>query len=262
MPCLGVDPADTGTAIAIARLWQSWGCPQPAAELVPAEGWHCPITGNQRIVGVGANFTEHAAEVDMPTSAIPYLFERSPRTLAATGDALMVAATPELHCDYEVELAVIVDCRTDASTGSPATIFGYAVANDLTLRALQRQDPSVARAKSAPRSCPIGPYITSIDEVTDLGSLEMVSTVNGVVRQRALVRGMVHSATDLVAEIERAAPLRAGDVVLTGSPAGTAAGPATPGFLQDGDVVQCSIAQIGTIRNTVRLRRQKQGEVA
>jgi 2-keto-4-pentenoate hydratase/2-oxohepta-3-ene-1,7-dioic acid hydratase in catechol pathway len=73
---------------------------------------------------------------------------------------------------------------------------------------------------------------------------------------------MVHSAVELIAAIERAAPLAAGDVVLTGSPAGTAAGDSAVGFLQNGDVVECSIAQIGSIQNTVRLRRQPQGALA
>jgi 2-keto-4-pentenoate hydratase/2-oxohepta-3-ene-1,7-dioic acid hydratase in catechol pathway len=262
MPCLGVDPADTGTAIAMARLWESWGYPQPADELVHADALHCPITPNQRIVGAGANFAAHAAEVGMSASVIPHLFERSPSTLAASGDTLMIRSTPDQHCDYEVELAVVVDCRPSASVGSPSSVFGYAVANDLTLRALQQTDPTITCAKSAPRSCPIGPYITTADELPELGQLEMRSSVNGVLRQHAFLDEMVHSAVELIAAIERAAPLRAGDVVLTGSPAGTAVGDSSVDFLQNGDVVECSIAQIGSIQNTVRLRKQLQGALA
>jgi 2-keto-4-pentenoate hydratase/2-oxohepta-3-ene-1,7-dioic acid hydratase in catechol pathway len=262
MPALGVDPADTGTAIAIARLWESWGYPMPPSELVHADALLCPITANQRIIGAGANFVDHAAEVGMSASPIPHLFERSPSTLAGSGDDLMITSTPDQHCDYEVELAVVVDCRPSAVVGHPSSVFGYAVANDLTLRALQRSDPTVACAKSAPRSCPIGPYITTVDEVAELGRLEMRSSVNGVLRQHARLGDMVHSAANLIAAIERAAPLAAGDVVLTGSPAGTGAGDPSAGFLQNGDVVECSINGIGSIQNTVRLRKQLQGALA
>jgi 2-keto-4-pentenoate hydratase/2-oxohepta-3-ene-1,7-dioic acid hydratase in catechol pathway len=253
LPVLGVDPADTGTAIAVCQLWQSWGAELPPGS-VAAEALHCPITVNQRVVGVGANFADHAAEVGMSTSAIPFLYERSPHTLAAPDDAVLVSASPDQCCDYEVELAAVIGCRPSTATTAPAPIFGYAVANDLTLRALQRVDPAVTRAKSALRSCPVGPYITTVDEISELGALEMVSRVNGAVRQRDRLRAMIHSATELVADIELAATLRAGDVILTGSPAGTAAGHGSPQYLLDGDVVECSIEQLGSIRNTVRLR--------
>jgi 2-keto-4-pentenoate hydratase/2-oxohepta-3-ene-1,7-dioic acid hydratase in catechol pathway len=260
MPRLGLDPADTGSAIAVAQLWASWGHPLPAPQLVSAERMHCPITINQRVVGAGANYADHAAEVGMATSSVPHLFERSPRTLAADGDSLLVAATADQLCDYEVELAVVIDARPSATPAAGSSIFGYTVANDLTLRSLQRRDPMVTRAKSAPRSCPIGPYIVSSDEVAELDALELRSTVNGVQRQRAPLSDMVHSATELVAAIEVAAPLRAGDVVLTGSPAGTAAGGSAASYLQDGDVVECSISRLATLRNTVRLRAQRHGE--
>jgi 2-keto-4-pentenoate hydratase/2-oxohepta-3-ene-1,7-dioic acid hydratase in catechol pathway len=174
----------------------------------------------------------------------------------------MITSTPDQHCDYEVELAVVVDCRPSASGRSSSSVFGYAVANDLTLRALQQTDPTVTCAKSAPRSCPIGPYITTGDELPALGQLEMRSSVNGVLRQQAMLGEMVHSATELIAAIERAAPLRAGDVVLTGSPAGTSAGGSSVDFLQSGDVVECSIGQLGSIQNTVRLRKHFQGALA
>jgi acylpyruvate hydrolase len=256
-PSIGVDPVDTATAIAVCRLWQSWSAPLPPSALVRADALHCPITANQRIVGVGANFAAHAAEVSMQTTSVPHLFERSPHTLAASGHDLLVTADADQHCDYEVELAVVIDCRMpDPTSGAATPVFGYAVANDLTLRALQRLDPTVVRAKSALRSCPVGPFITTADEIEDIGGLEMVTSVNGEVRQRALLRSMVHSVADLVAGIEQAARLQAGDVILTGSPAGTAAGRSPSIFLRDADVVECSIERLGTINNTVRLRER------
>jgi 2-keto-4-pentenoate hydratase/2-oxohepta-3-ene-1,7-dioic acid hydratase in catechol pathway len=157
--------------------------------------------------------------------------------------------------DYEAELAVIIGRESRRLTEASAldAIFGYAVANDVSSRDLQKIDSQFSRSKSFDTFCPIGPWITTADEVPDPQDLLISSSVNGEVRQNSTTAQMLFTVRDLLVYLSATMTLYPGDVILTGTPPGVGLGFKPPIYLQPGDTVECSIVGLGGISNTVVL---------
>jgi 2-keto-4-pentenoate hydratase/2-oxohepta-3-ene-1,7-dioic acid hydratase in catechol pathway len=198
-----------------------------------------------KIVAVGRNYAEHAAEMGGDAPAEPLIFLKPSTAVIGPGDPIACPRQSE-RVDFEGELAVVVGrvCRDVTEESAYDAVLGYTCANDVTARDLQKRDGQWSRAKGFDSFCPLGPWIE-----TDLDPADVaISTRLGAdTRQRARTTQLLHSVGELLAYVSAAMTLLPGDVVLTGTPAGV--GPMRPG-----DEVTVAIEGIGALTNPVAAR--------
>jgi len=195
-----------------------------------------------KIVCVGRNYAEHAREFGNPVPERPLLFLKPPSALIGPGEPIILPAASS-RVEHEAEIAVVVGRRLQfvSSTEAEAGIGAIACANDVTARDLQQADHQWARAKGFDSFCPVGEGVAGLD----WSNLEIIGRVNGQERQRGHSRDMVFPIPALLAYISAVMTLEPGDLVLTGTPAGTSQ-------LHDGDMVEVEIPGVGVLRNPVR----------
>lgn len=213
----------------------------------------CPIVSPSKILAIGLNYMDHIRETNKQVPDYPIVFAKFPSALSAPfGD---VVVDPELTemADYEVELAVIIGKTVKGISREDAleAVYGYAIANDVTARDWQRKDGQFSRSKSFDSFCPLGPWITTADEVPDPNSLRIASWVNGEKRQESNTDKMIFDVSHLIWYIARGMTLYPGDVILTGTPHGVGFAMDPPRYLVAGDIVACQIADLGRIENLV-----------
>ncbi|MFJ6936466.1 fumarylacetoacetate hydrolase family protein [Streptomyces sp. NPDC101132] len=195
-----------------------------------------------KVVAIGRNYAEHAAELGNEVPEVPVAFFKPSTSVVGPGDPIAYPSfSNELH--HEAELAVVIGrmCREVPRERVKDVVLGYTCANDVTARDVQQREKQWARAKGFDSSCPLGPWI---ETDLDPGDLTIQCTVNGVQRQLGRTSDMVRSVEDLIAHVSEAMTLLPGDVVLTGTPAGV-------GPLNVGDEVAVTIEGIGTLTNKV-----------
>ncbi len=201
----------------------------------------CP-TVPTKIVAVGLNYRDHARELNMEVPQEPLLFLKPPSSVVGPGDVIKL---PEMsqQVDYEAELAIVIGQRAKdvPVENADAYILGYTCLNDVTARDLQRKDVQFTRSKGFDTFCPIGPWIETEIEPSDL---EIRCILNGEVRQDSRTSQLIHSPQSLLSFISRIMTLEPGDVIATGTPKGI-------GQLAPGDEVVVSIGGIGELINTV-----------
>jgi 2-keto-4-pentenoate hydratase/2-oxohepta-3-ene-1,7-dioic acid hydratase in catechol pathway len=202
-----------------------------------------PPCSPTKIVGIGLNYRDHAAERNKPLPGEPLLFLKPPSALLASGDPILLPAGVG-RVDHEAELAVVIgeEAKNIPVANAGQAILGYACFNDVTAREIQERDGQFTRAKGFDSFAPLGPWIETDLDPTDL-SIE--GAVNGIVRQRSRTRELIFSPSFLVSFVSRVMTLYPGDVIATGTPAGI-------GPLADGDKVEITIEGIGTLANPVR----------
>jgi 5-carboxymethyl-2-hydroxymuconate isomerase len=213
-----------------------------------------PVRRPGKIVAVGRNYRDHAAEEEADLPAEPLLFAKLPSAVVGDGAEIRWSGVLTTSVDYEAELAVIIG-RTARHVPVEAAldhVLGYTCLNDVSARDLQARDGQWMRAKSLDTFCPMGPWIVTRDQVPDPAALRVRCRVNGVVCQDAPTADMVHGVAELIAYCSRSFTLQAGDVIATGTPGGVGAFRNPPRFLADGDVVEVDIDAIGTLRNPCR----------
>jgi len=166
----------------------------------------------------------------------------------APGEPIVIAAGTSA-VDYEVELVAVIGKRGKhiAREDAAAHVFGYCVGNDVTERAWQHATAQWALGKSFDTHAPIGPWITTADEIGDPHGLEISCTVNGEVRQSSNTRHLVFNLWDQIAHLSQAMTLEVGDLIFTGTPGGVGAAMKPPRFLKAGDMVRCEIERLGAI---------------
>lgn len=203
-----------------------------------------------KIVGIGRNYRDHAAELGNPMPEEPLVFLKAPSSVVGPGAPVVLPPESE-RVELEGEIAAVVRRRlTRASEAeAEAALLGVTCALDVTARDLQRKDATFARAKSFDTFCPLGPAVLV---APDLGALEVVSRVNGQERQRGRTADMAFGVAALAAYVSRCMTLEPGDVILTGTPAGVAP-------LADGDVVEVEVPGVGVLRNPVEAWRAGRG---
>lgn len=212
-----------------------------------------PLVGPRAIVAVGLNYREHAAEVSWEAPPTPLLFAKWPSSLSDPYAQVTVDRSLTTQVDFEVELVAVIGRVTLDVTVDEALdhVAGYTVANDISARDIQHSESQWTRAKSFNGFCPIGPWVTTADEVPDPQSLKLSCSVNGEIRQSSSTAHMVHGVADLVAFASRAMTLNPGDIILTGTPSGVAMGESEPRWLSAGDVVRSEVEGLGHLENEI-----------
>jgi 2-keto-4-pentenoate hydratase/2-oxohepta-3-ene-1,7-dioic acid hydratase in catechol pathway len=197
-----------------------------------------------KIVGVGRNYREHAAELGNAVPPHPLLFLKPATTVIADG-APIVLPPESSQVEFEAEIGVVIGrrLRRAAEDAARAGIAGLTCVNDVTARDLQRSDEQWTRAKGFDTFCPLGPRVVPV-EPGRFAELEVFCRVNGVERQHGRARDMVFAIPTLVAYISQVMTLEPGDLIATGTPAGV-------GPLHPGDVVEVEIPGVGLLRNPV-----------
>lgn len=203
-----------------------------------------PVIPRSKIVCVGKNYRDHAAEMGGEAPAEPMLFLKPNTSVIGPNDAI-VRPVQSQRTDFEGELAVVIGriAKNVPAENALDYVLGYTIGNDVTARDLQRSDGQWSRAKGFDTFCPLGPAIETDFDLD--GGARVVTRVNGEVRQDGPISDMVHSVPDIIAYASAAFTLLPGDVILTGTPAGI-------GPFQAGDVVEVEITGLGVLRNTVR----------
>lgn len=212
-----------------------------------------PVPAPGKILAIGHNYLAHVAEVGKEVPTEPYVFGKYVNSLCGPEDPVEYPQGLSTQLDYECELAVIIGKRTknvDEEQGMES-VFGYAVANDISTRDLQKTLGQISLSKGMDSFCPMGPWLTTKNDVSDPQKLKVQSHVNGEPRQNGNTSDMVFSVAQLVAYISRFVTLNIGDIILTGTPAGVGMGFEPPRFLEEGDVITCSIAELGSISNQI-----------
>ncbi|WP_213453793.1 fumarylacetoacetate hydrolase family protein [Rhizomonospora bruguierae] len=256
VPNLGVEARTTADVIeqsATIRARLAQGNASTLADGQPA--LECPVVAPSKILAIGLNYLDHIKETGATQPERPILFAKYANALAGPTDPTILDPRLTSELDYEAELAVIIGRAARRLTDENAldSVFGYAVANDVSARDWQRTDAQFSRSKSYDTFCPIGPWLTSADEIADPQDLRITSRVNGEVRQDSTTAQMLFSVRELLVYLSSTMTLYPGDVILTGTPPGVGLGFRPPVFLQPGDTVECEIAGLGRIGNTVEL---------
>ncbi|GAA1512478.1 2-keto-4-pentenoate hydratase/2-oxohepta-3-ene-1,7-dioic acid hydratase in catechol pathway [Agromyces terreus] len=202
-----------------------------------------PVIPRSKIVAVGKNYRDHAAEMGGEAPTEPLLFLKPNTSVIGTADIIVLPPQSE-QVEHEGEVAVVIGrvAKNVSEADAAGVVFGYTIANDVTARDLQRRDGQWSRAKGFDTFCPLGPVI---DTDLDLEAGTIETRVNGEVRQHGSLSDMVHSIPAIIAYASSVFTLLPGDVILTGTPAGV-------GPLVDGDVVEVEVSGLGTLTNTAR----------
>jgi 2-keto-4-pentenoate hydratase/2-oxohepta-3-ene-1,7-dioic acid hydratase in catechol pathway len=199
-----------------------------------------PVIPRSKVVGIGKNYADHAAEMQGEVPAEPLMFLVPNTAVVGPGDPVVIPdVTAEVS--YEAELAVVIGrlCKDVPAADAASVVFGYTGANDVTARDLQRTDGQWARAKGMDTFCPLGPWI---ETDLDTSQLAIRCTVDGELRQDGSTSEMVHGIGALVEYVSRAFTLLPGDVILTGTPAGV-------GRVSAGQRVEVEVEGIGSLSN-------------
>lgn len=199
-----------------------------------------------KIIAIGLNYHDHAKEMNVSVPEYPLIFMKPPTTVILNGESIIYPhQTKELH--YEGELGIVIKEKIKDISKDEAYKFiaGYTCANDVTARDLQRIDGQWTRSKSFDTFCPLGPRIVSY--VDPIAGLEIITRVNGNIKQYSNTKNMIFNVYELVSFISYIMTLMPGDVIITGTPPGV-------GPLVVGDTVEVEIEGIGVLKNMVTAR--------
>jgi 2-keto-4-pentenoate hydratase/2-oxohepta-3-ene-1,7-dioic acid hydratase in catechol pathway len=225
-----------------------------AEQRVPlAEATLCaPIPDAQKIICVGLNYRDHAEETGQEIPAAPMWFAKFANSLTGSGQPIVLPTAHAEYVDYEAELALVIGstARNVSTENARSCIAGAMPFNDVSARDLQLQNPLWTSGKAIDTFAPCGPALVTLDEIGDLGALELRTRVNSEVLQRGTTANLIFGPADLVAWLSRTITLLPGDIIATGTPAGV--GAAQGRFLRDGDTVEVEIDALGTLVNPVR----------
>ncbi|XP_038070646.1 fumarylacetoacetate hydrolase domain-containing protein 2-like [Patiria miniata] len=214
-----------------------------------------PINNCDKVLCVGMNYREHCIEQNVPIPTEPIFFSKFASTIVASGDDIIYPDVTE-ELDWEVELVIVIGKNGKNIQESDAMdhVIGYTVAHDVSARdwQLKKNGGQWLLGKTMDTFCPVGPAIVTKEEISDPHNLGIRCRVNGETRQNSNTNELVFNTMQLIAFISRLLTLRAGDLILTGTPSGVGVfRKPKPIFLKRGDVVECEIDEIGTISNKV-----------
>ena len=212
-----------------------------------------PLTGIGKIIAIGFNYVNHAAEmaVELPTE--PLIFMKATSALIGPFDNI-IQPRNALKLDYESELVIVIGKRAQYISEDEVFeyIAGYTVGHDVSERAFQRErGGQFTKGKSADTFAPVGPYLVTRDNIADVQNLSIWSEVNGEMRQQGTTADMVFGVKEIVSHLSQFMTLYPGDVIFTGTPAGVGDGMVPPQYLQPGDVVRVGIEGLESQRQVI-----------
>jgi 2-keto-4-pentenoate hydratase/2-oxohepta-3-ene-1,7-dioic acid hydratase in catechol pathway len=205
-----------------------------------------------KILAIGRNYVDHAIEGGAAPPEAPLLFNKLPNSLSAHNAAIVLPPI-SAKVDYEAELAVVIGRRAKRVSEAEALghIFGYTLINDVSARDLQFGDGQWTRGKGLDSFAPLGPFITTRDEIKDVQALKIEGRLNGEVMQSSNTGKMIFKVAYLVSYLSQGITLEPGDVIATGTPEGVGVFRKPPVLLKAGDVFEVTIEGLGTLRNPV-----------
>jgi 2-keto-4-pentenoate hydratase/2-oxohepta-3-ene-1,7-dioic acid hydratase in catechol pathway len=212
---------------------------------------YLPAVNAGKVVAIGRNYYDHAVEGGNEPPKSPLLFTKFTNALAGHNAQITLHAISE-QIDFEAEMAVVIGKRASKVNEADALdyVFGYAPLNDVSARDLQFSDGQWVRGKSLDGFCPVGPFITTRDEITDPQALKIEGILNGQVMQSSNTKMMIFGVAYLIHYITQGITLEPGDVIATGTPEGVGVFRKPPVLLKDGDVFDVAIEKLGALRNT------------
>jgi acylpyruvate hydrolase len=211
-----------------------------------------PVPDPEKIVCLGLNYRDHAAEAGQEIPAAPMWFAKFANSLIGSGEPIVLPPAHAEHVDYEAELAVVIG---RAALRVPAEraldyVAGAMPFNDVTARDLQFQNPLWTSGKAIDTFAPCGPALVTLDQIDDLQSLTLHTRVNGETLQEGTTANQIFAVAEVVAWLSRTMTLLPGDIIATGTPAGVGASQGR--FLRDGDNVEVEVEGLGALVNPVR----------
>ena len=212
-----------------------------------------PLTGIGKIIAIGFNYVNHAAEmaVELPTE--PLVFMKATSALTGPFDNIIQPRNGR-KLDYESELVIVIGRRAQYISEEEAFdyIAGFTVGHDVSERAFQRErGGQFTKGKSADTFAPVGPYLVTRDNIEDVQSLSIWSEVNGEMRQQGNTTNMVFGVKEIVSHLSHFMTLNPGDIIFTGTPAGVGDGMDPPSYLTPGDVVRVGVEGLSSQRQTI-----------
>lgn len=245
---IAISPALRKRAASMAKTQK----PQPISRMKLA----APFTP-RNIIAIGLNYADHVAESGSKLPNKPVVFAKLSNTLAAPGATITWRKDVTDKMDWEAELGVVIGkkCHRVSEADALKFVCGYVCANDLSARNLQRGDDANqwVIGKSLDGACPIGPWLTTSDEIKDPQTLDIQCVINGQVMQHSNTRHMIFGAARLVSHLSQTITLMPGDLIVTGTPPGVGMGRNPQVWLKNGDVVEVVIEKIGTLKNKMRV---------
>lgn len=211
-----------------------------------------PIPNPPKIICLAFNYFDHARDAGLSPSDQPVIFLK-PRTALNQPFKDIICPSFVSRLDYEAEIAVVIGKETKKIAEDKAlnSVFGYMVFHDVSARDIQFKDKQFTRGKGIDTFAPCGPWITTKDEVPDPQKLSIVTKVNGEVRQNSSSSNMVLPISKIISALSGTMTLEPGDIISTGTPAGVAMSMKDPKYLKDGDIVEITIENLGSIRNRI-----------
>ena len=211
-----------------------------------------PIARPSKIICIGLNYRDHAAESGMAEPSEPVVFFKATTAIVGPDDDLVIPRNSE-KTDWEVELAVVIGktARSVSESDAMTHVAGYVLHNDYSERAWQlERGGQWVKGKSADTFAPLGPWLVTVDEVPDAGKLRLWLTVNGRKFQDGNTSNLIFDVPFIVSYLSQFMTLLPGDVISTGTPAGVGLGQKPPLYLKPGDVIELGIDGLGTQRQT------------
>ena len=210
------------------------------------------IDAPRKIVCVGLNYQDHAAEGGRDAPSEPLLFAKLPTALIGPGEPIVLPPEDD-HFDSEAELAIVIGRggRRIPREDALAHVAGYTVANDVSARTLQRSDGQWLRAKSFDTFCPLLPVLVGTEELGDGSGLRVTQRLNGELLQDGTTDDFLFDVPTVIAHASGAFTLEAGDLILTGTPAGVGVFRDPPVTMKPGDVVEVEVERVGVLSNPV-----------
>ena len=211
-----------------------------------------PIPNPPKIICLAFNYFDHARDAGLTPSNEPVIFMK-PRTALNKPFGDVICPSFVTRLDYEAELAVVIGRETKKVPEEKAleSVFGYMIFHDVSARDIQFKDKQFTRGKGIDTFAPCGPWITTKDEVPNPQKLSIMTKVNSEVRQNSSSSNMVIPISRIISALSVTMTLEPGDIISTGTPAGVAMSMKEPKYLKDGDVVEITIENLGTIRNRI-----------
>jgi 2-keto-4-pentenoate hydratase/2-oxohepta-3-ene-1,7-dioic acid hydratase in catechol pathway len=227
---------------------------EPGAKCVPADEVRllAPIPEPKKIICLGLNYRDHAAEAGQEIPGNPLWFAKFANSLIGDGESIILPAAHPDYVDYEAELAVVIGRPAHQVSAERALehVAGAMPFNDVSARDLQLQNPLWTSGKAIDTFAPCGPALVLMDEIDDLQALGLRTRINGEVVQRGTTSDMIFGVAETIAWLSRTITLVPGDIIATGTPAGI--GALKGRFLRDGDTVSVGVEGLGAVTNPVR----------